>query len=249
MNIVDKTIDVNFTQGRPGWDGFFIIILHTMEGYLAGADSWFANPESQVSTHYGVGFNGEIHQYVSEDDTAWANGQNYANRNGISIEFEDQTNPMDSVRTNALYESGAQLIADICKRRNIACNTSGIKRHNEFVDKVCPGALDIDRLIKRANEILSPKPVSPTPSIPPVVKPTPVTYTQAYVDALNVKLISDTNQIGQDKLDIYNLNQQITTLINQNTNLQKLVNNSKDTIQYHLSRILSIILNKDVTKN
>lgn len=242
MNIIDKTINCNFTQGRPGWNGFFLIILHTMDGYLTGCDSWFNNPASQVSTHYGVGYNGEIHKYVSEDDTAWANGQDYANRNGISIEFEDQLKPDDGTRTDALYESGAQLIADICKRRSIACNTAGIKRHNEFVVKDCPGALDVNRLINRANEILNPPQSSTKESIPVVTSPVipsstseSKTYTQTYIDALNVQ--------------IYNLKQQVTDLSLQNTNLQNLINNSKDTIQYHFSRILSIIFNKDVKKN
>ncbi len=45
-----------------------------MGGSLAGTDSWFANPLSQVSAHYGVGLNGEIHQYVALSDGAWANG-------------------------------------------------------------------------------------------------------------------------------------------------------------------------------
>ncbi len=50
------------------------ICLHIMAGTLVGTDSWFANPISQVSAHYGVGFNGEIHQYVDEKNSAWANG-------------------------------------------------------------------------------------------------------------------------------------------------------------------------------
>ncbi len=77
-------------------------------------------------------------------------------------------------------------------------------------------------------------------------KPTPVTYTQAYVDALNAKLKSDDNTIKQDKLDMYNLNQQVTDLTNQNNILKGATN---DTIRYHISRILSIIFNKDVKKN
>jgi len=50
------------------------IVNHIMQGTLAGTDSWFANPVSQVSSHFGVGKNGDIHQYVSLDNPAWANG-------------------------------------------------------------------------------------------------------------------------------------------------------------------------------
>lgn len=50
------------------------IVDHIMSGTLAGTDSWFANPESKASSHFGVGKNGEIHQYVSLNNPAWANG-------------------------------------------------------------------------------------------------------------------------------------------------------------------------------
>ena len=45
-----------------------------MGGSLEGTDSWFANPISQVSAHYGVALDGRIHQYVQLGDRAWANG-------------------------------------------------------------------------------------------------------------------------------------------------------------------------------
>ena len=50
------------------------IVNHIMQGTLIGTDSWFRNPASQASSHFGVGKNGEIHQYVSLDNPAWANG-------------------------------------------------------------------------------------------------------------------------------------------------------------------------------
>jgi len=50
------------------------IVNHIMQGTLAGTDAWFANPASKVSSHFGVGKNGEIHQYVDLKYPAWANG-------------------------------------------------------------------------------------------------------------------------------------------------------------------------------
>jgi len=50
------------------------LVNHIMQGTLAGTDAWFANPASQVSSHFGVGKNGEIHQYVDLAYPAWANG-------------------------------------------------------------------------------------------------------------------------------------------------------------------------------
>lgn len=73
MNIIQKP-SPNFKEGRGIFTKPEIIVIHIMAGSLAGTDSWFANSISQVSSHYGVGFNGEIHQYVKEEDTAWTQG-------------------------------------------------------------------------------------------------------------------------------------------------------------------------------
>ena len=66
----------NFSEGRRGCDPE-LIVIHIMEGTLAGTDHWFRNPESKVSAHYGIGANGEIHRYVRESDTAWHAGRVY----------------------------------------------------------------------------------------------------------------------------------------------------------------------------
>ena len=62
------------------------VVLHIMAGTLSGTDSWFHNPKSQASAHFGVGKTGTIYQWVDTDDKAWAevNG----NPNWISIENE-----------------------------------------------------------------------------------------------------------------------------------------------------------------
>lgn len=72
MNIIQKT-SPNFNTGRSGYKPE-IIVLHIMDGSLSGTDSWFASPASGVSSHFGVGFAGEIHQYVANLDTAWTQG-------------------------------------------------------------------------------------------------------------------------------------------------------------------------------
>lgn len=63
----------NHWTGRDGHNPI-AIVLHTMGGSLSGCDAWFKNPASQVSSHYGVGITGAIHQYVGLSDAAWANG-------------------------------------------------------------------------------------------------------------------------------------------------------------------------------
>lgn len=51
------------------------IVNHIMNGSLIGTDSWFNDPTSKASSHFGVGKNGDIHQYVSLENPAWANGE------------------------------------------------------------------------------------------------------------------------------------------------------------------------------
>ncbi len=70
-------IGANAGNFRPGRSGGFrpeAIVIHIMDGTLAGTDSWFNDPKSKVSAHYGVGKTGLVHQYVKETDTAFHAG-------------------------------------------------------------------------------------------------------------------------------------------------------------------------------
>ncbi len=95
-----------------------------MGGSLAGTDSWFTQSASQVSAHYGVSLDGEVHQYVDLREGAWANGilepgntwpgppgvnPNYLS---VSIETEDLGNGAQPV-TDAEYDAVLRLCRDI----------------------------------------------------------------------------------------------------------------------------------------
>ena len=74
------TNGVNYWQGRAGYLPLAIVNhcmgrdkagnLATIEGTL----SWFRNPASEVSAHFGIARDGRVWQFVSLGDTAWANG-------------------------------------------------------------------------------------------------------------------------------------------------------------------------------
>jgi hypothetical protein len=73
----------NFFEGRNNHLPI-ALVHHRMVGFLPGTDTWFANPDNQVSAHFGVGFrNGvvEISQYVDLSDSAWHAG-NYDSSGG-----------------------------------------------------------------------------------------------------------------------------------------------------------------------
>ena len=157
----------NFSSGRKTYHPEAVVI-HIMDGTLPGTDSWFKNPQSKVSAHYGIGKNGEVHQYVQETDTAWQAGRvnaptwslikpagsgTYINPNlytiGIEHEGDDQSD-----WTDAMYATSSDLLADICKRWNIPVDRSHIIGHREIYSlKTCPGAkVDLDKLVGLARE-------------------------------------------------------------------------------------------------
>ncbi|HJV46430.1 MAG TPA: N-acetylmuramoyl-L-alanine amidase [Bacillota bacterium] len=130
-----------------------LIVLHTMDGYLEGTLAWFQNPESEVSSHYGIGRKGEIHQYVQEKDGAWTNGRvvgptstqinlrgGDSNRYTITIEFEgkDKGGAIDAPQ----YQAGLWLICQIASRWHVPLTREYIIGHYEIdsINKInCPG--------------------------------------------------------------------------------------------------------------
>jgi murein L,D-transpeptidase YcbB/YkuD len=62
----------------------FIVIHVTSGDSLGGTDSWFQNPKAQVSAHFCIGKDGQVHQYVDTDQVAYA--EMAWNDKSISIE-------------------------------------------------------------------------------------------------------------------------------------------------------------------
>jgi N-acetylmuramoyl-L-alanine amidase len=163
MNIIQKK-SPNFWAGRRGYkpEG---VVIHIMDGTLSGTDSWFANPASQVSAHYGVGRTGEVHQYVKEEDAAWHAGRvdlpvwalikPNINPNLYTIGIEHEGKP-DDVWTDAMKQASAALIREICQRWQIPIDRAHIVGHFEIFSKKpnCP-ARDkkiIDELVALAGQ-------------------------------------------------------------------------------------------------
>lgn len=156
----------NFSTGRKIYRPEAIVI-HIMEGTLAGTDSWFQNRQSQVSAHYGIGKQGEVHQYVQEANTAWHAGRvnaptwQFTKRTGnglfinpnyytIGIEHEGNEN---SDWTSEMYNASAAMIIAITTRWNIPIDRQHIVGHHEIYSlKTCPGhKADLNKLIALAN--------------------------------------------------------------------------------------------------
>ncbi len=161
MNIIKKTCP-NYSTGRTGYRPEAIVI-HVMDGTLVGTDSWFANPQSNVSAHYGIGKIGEIHNYVVEENTAWHAGRintpswklikrtingDYINPNLYTIGIEHE-GTVDSDWPETMYQSSGNLIAQIAAKWNIPIDRQHVIGHHEiYALKPCPGnKVDMSKLI------------------------------------------------------------------------------------------------------
>lgn len=65
----------NFWKGNLGRAG---VVDHVTDAAAASVISWFKNPASERSAHFQVRRNGQIDQFVSVEDSAWANGATWA---------------------------------------------------------------------------------------------------------------------------------------------------------------------------
>jgi N-acetyl-anhydromuramyl-L-alanine amidase AmpD len=181
MNIIDIP-SPNFTTGRKIYRPEAIVI-HIMEGSLSGTDSWFKNPQSRVSAHYGIGKNGEAHRYVLENNTAWhagrinapswplikLSGNVFINPNYYTVGIEHEGNA-DTDWTDAMYDASSTLIREISSRWNIPIDRGHIIGHHEIYSvKTCPGhKVDLNKLIALAANIpLPPAPVPPKKTAQP----------------------------------------------------------------------------------
>ena len=141
----------NFRKGRPRGHVPRGIVIHIMEGSLTGTDAWFRNPKAVVSAHYGVGKNGEMHQYVEEADTAFHAG-NAVNPKAQLVTQRPGVNPnyytigiehegfADDEWTEPMYAASSALIRGISDRWQIPLDQNHVLPHREIrATKTCPG--------------------------------------------------------------------------------------------------------------
>ena len=101
------------------------VVIHDTEGSYAGSISWFKNCDAQVSAHYVIrSVDGQITQMVREADKAWH--ARTANGYTIGIEHEGYVNN-PSYYTEAMYQSSADLVSNICSRYQVI---DGLRTHN-----------------------------------------------------------------------------------------------------------------------
>lgn len=130
----------NYTKGRSGRN-IEAITIHHMAGRLTAEQCGriFQTKGRYGSSHYGVGYDGSIANYVDEEDTAWTNSNWDSNCKSVTIETSDNDNSwyVNDTTLNVLIK----LVADIAKRRNLGTLVPGknLTWHSMFTNTTCPG--------------------------------------------------------------------------------------------------------------
>ena len=159
----------NFTYGRSGRN-IEAVTIHHMAGKLTAEQCGriFQQVGRYGSSHYGIGYNGEIASYVDEENTAWTNSNWDSNCKSVTIETSNSeiggSWPVSDASLNALIK----LVADIAKRNGLGTLVPGqnLTWHSMFADTTCPGDYlrsKMQYIADEANKLNAPAP-EPTPS-------------------------------------------------------------------------------------
>jgi N-acetyl-anhydromuramyl-L-alanine amidase AmpD len=108
------------------------IVIHDIEGTMAGAISVFKKSSSQTSAHYIVrARDGHIVKMVYEHDNAWHAGHGWFNRHSIGIEHEGFAFRKDGggYYTDRQYRASAALACSIAVRYHIPVDRKHIFGH------------------------------------------------------------------------------------------------------------------------
>ena len=161
--IVVPADEGNYTKGRSGRK-IEQICLHHMAGRLTAEQCGkiFQAKGRYGSSHYGVGYDGSIANYVDEEDTAWTNSNWDSNCKSITIEISDNDNRwyVNDITLNAVIK----LVADIAKRRELGILVPGknLTWHSMFTSTTCPGDYlrsKMQYIADEANKINSEEPI------------------------------------------------------------------------------------------
>ena len=159
----------NFTYGRSGRN-IEAITIHHMAGKLTAEQCGriFQQVGRYGSSHYGIGYNGEIASYVDEENTAWTNSNWDSNCKSVTIETSNSEMGGSWPVSDASLIALIKLVADIAKRNDLGTLVPGqnLTWHSMFADTTCPGDYlrsKMQYIADEANKLNAPTP-EPTPS-------------------------------------------------------------------------------------
>lgn len=109
-----------------------MIVIHVMEGTLAGSVAWFKTPGRPVPTaaHYLVGADGSIVQMVPDEKKCFHAGNDDVNNRSIGIELEGYT-AKSAGFGDAMLASAAKVTAILCAKYGIPLDRAHVVGHSE----------------------------------------------------------------------------------------------------------------------
>lgn len=158
MKIIrDFITNVNFTD-KNDLSRIKYIVIHYF-GSLSNARNlgiYWKNTFAAASAHYGVDYNGDIYQYVEDEDIAWHCGANYykhpecRNSNSIGIEMAVRKRSIKTLNAtdtdwyfeDATVKSTIELVKMLMKKYNIPADH--VIRHYDVTGKICPNPFVYD---------------------------------------------------------------------------------------------------------
>lgn len=125
-----------------GRDGYSVdtLIIHDTEGGWEGSVATFQN-EGGTSTHYLIGKDARVAQFLSEADTAYHCGNRIYNRRSVGIEhvgFADQPFP------EALYAKSAILVGQLAAKYAVPADRFHIIGHDQVPSSIQPDYVAVD---------------------------------------------------------------------------------------------------------
>lgn len=144
-NLVDKTIPAysgNYTKGRSKYCKKIseICIHHT--AFVTSIETLgkvFQKVGRKGSSHYGIGNDGRIAQFVYEEDIAWTNSNWNSNCRSVTIETSNSSTGGNWPVSDKALNSLIKLVADIAKRNNMGTLIKGknVTWHRMYTNTTC----------------------------------------------------------------------------------------------------------------
>ena len=123
------------------------ITIHHMAGNLSieSCGEWFASESARASSNYGIGSDGRVGLYVSEENRSWCSSDRVNDMRAVTIEVADCWIDGRWRVTDEAYAALIELCVDICQRNGIekliytGDKTGNLTMHKWFADTDCPG--------------------------------------------------------------------------------------------------------------
>ena len=159
-NVVIPADGSNFSGGRSGY-GIQKITVHHCAGVMSAESIGYLwqNPGRECSSHYGIGNDGRIGNYVAEENTAWTDSNWVSNCTSVTIETSNSSCGGDWPVSDAALDSLIKLCADISLRNGLGLLVPGqnLTWHSMYAPTECPGDFlraRMQYIADKANEII-----------------------------------------------------------------------------------------------